>query len=344
VPAQTVLPRWRGFNLPSPTLARPESDFRIVAELGFDFVRIPTSYRDWTDPVDRFAISEEKVAVLDEVVRHGERHGLHVNFAFHRGPGYCCSPGDEPGGGEPWSLWKSEEALRAFCHHWTFFARRWRSIPSSRLSFNLLNESPPPVETLPHPPAHPLKDMSRADHERVMRAAVAAIRAVDPGRLIIVDGMWYGRGEPTWELADLGVAQSTRAYVPMTLSHWKAPWTSEGRLDLPEPAWPGVRDPDGAAWSRQTLEAHYARWADLARKGIGVHCGEGGCYIHTAHAVFLRWFENVLDILTSHGIGFALWELRGPFGILDSGRRDVAYEDWRGRALDRKLLALLQRH
>jgi endoglucanase len=60
--------------------------------------------------------------------------------------------------------------------------------------------------------------------------------------------------------------------------------------------------------------------------------------------VFLRWFEDALGILASHGIGFALWELRGPFGILDSGRRDVAYEDWRGHALDRELLELLQRY
>ena len=34
--------------------------------------------------------------------------------------------------------------------------------------------------------------------------------------------------------------------------------------------------------------------------------------------------------------------LRGAFGILDSKREDVEYEDWHGHKLDRKLLALLQ--
>jgi hypothetical protein len=50
----------------------------------------------------------------------------------------------------------------------------------------------------------------------------------------------------------------------------------------------------------------------------------------------------VLDILTGHNIGYALWNFRGAFGILDSGREDVSYEDWYGHTLDRELLKLLQ--
>jgi hypothetical protein len=56
----------------------------------------------------------------------------------------------------------------------------------------------------------------------------------------------------------------------------------------------------------------------------------------------LAWLRDVLEILTSHGIGLALWNLRGSFGIVDSGRKDVQYEDFHGHKLDRKLLELLQ--
>lgn len=344
MPAQTVLPRWRGFNLPSATLERDEGDFQLVSELGFDFVRIPMSYHLWTDLSDRFRILEDRLEGIDRTLRLGEKYGIHVNLNFHRGPGYCCMPGPDADGGEPWSLWKSEEALRAFCHHWAFFAMRYRGIPSSRLSFNLLNEAPPPTDSLPRPQTLPLQAATRAEHERVMRTAVAAIRAVDPERLIIVDGMWYGRWYPSFELADLGVAQSTRAYMPMGLSHYKAPWWREGGMDFPEPSWPGAMEADHAAWSRATLEDIYGKWAELAALGVGVLCGEGGCYNKTPHPVFLRWFEDVLDVLGSHNIGWALWNFRGDFGVLDSGRSDVAYEDFRGHKLDRKLLDLLQRH
>ena len=39
---------------------------------------------------------------------------------------------------------------------------------------------------------------------------------------------------------------------------------------------------------------------------------------------------------------WAMWQLTGPNGILDSGRYDVEYEDFRGHKLDRKMLTLLQ--
>jgi endoglucanase len=55
-----------------------------------------------------------------------------------------------------------------------------------------------------------------------------------------------------------------------------------------------------------------------------------------------KWLRDMLGILTGPGIGLALWNFHGSFGILDSGRTDVAYEDFHGHQLDRQLLALLQ--
>ena len=85
----------------------------------------------------------------------------------------------------------------------------------------------------------------------------------------------------------------------------------------------------------------YKPWIALAQQGVGVHCGECGCWNKTPHDVFLAWFTDVLDILSQNGIGFSLWEFSGSFGVLDSGREDVDYEDWYGHKLDRKLLDML---
>lgn len=52
---------------------------------------------------------------------------------------------------------------------------------------------------------------------------------------------------------------------------------------------------------------------------------------------------DVLDILKGHGIGWALWNLRGSFGLIDSGRSDIEYEDFQGHKLDRRLLSVLQK-
>ena len=111
--------------------------------------------------------------------------------------------------------------------------------------------------------------------------------------------------------------------------------------ELPMPKWPGkVGDED---LRREMLEAFYKPWIDLTKQGVGVHCGECGCYNKTPHDVFLAWFSDVLDVLGSNGIGFALWEFSGSFGLLNSGRKDVEYEDWYGQKLDKKLLNLLMK-
>jgi len=326
--AQTVLPRWRGFNLLEMFTTRSdgqwqEDDFRWMVDWGFDFVRLPTCYTLWIEDDDAYRLHEPGLALVDRAVELGRKHHIHVNFSFHRGPGYSVNAERK----EPYNLWKDQAALDAFCFHWTTFAARYKGIPSSQLSFNLINE-----------PAAPVAAMTREDHARVVRTTTEAIRKVDPSRLIIADGVQWA-SVPCPELADLGIAQSTRAYTPHTVSHYRAEWASSP--EWPEPRWPGQEE-WGKTWDRQALEEHYRPWAELARQGVGVHCGEGGAYNKTPHPVVLAWLRDVMEILKSHSIGYALWNFRGSFGILDSGRADVAYEDFHGHKLDRKLLSLLQ--
>jgi len=329
MPTQAALPRWRGFNLLEMFTTRStgewrEDDFAWIADWGFDFVRLPMCYLLWVEEGDAYKVKEPMLAKIDRAVALGRKHGIHVCLNFHRGPGYSVNRERT----EPFSLWKDQAALDAFCFHWDLLARRYRGIPSSRLSFNLVNEPPAPSET----------GMTRADHERVVRAAVAAIRAADPARLVIADGVSWGNLACP-ELADLRIAQSCRAYVPMGISHYKANWVSVS--DWPEPVWPGLVH-GAETWDRARLEEHYRPWAELAARGVGVHCGEGGAFNQTPHRVVLAWLRDVLEILTDHGIGLALWNFRGAFGILDSGRADVAYTDWHGHKLDARLLELFQ--
>ena len=111
---------------------------------------------------------------------------------------------------------------------------------------------------------------------------------------------------------------------------------------MPVPVYPGKVG--GQDLNRQMLEKYYRPWIELKNKGVGVHCGECGCWNKTPHKVFLAWFSDVLDILHQHQIGFALWEFSGDFGVLNSNRADVTYEDWHGQKLDRELLKLITRH
>jgi endoglucanase len=328
----------RGFNLPEMFLGPEdlrwadmirgrrgrfsETDFAWIAGWGFNFVRLPLSYRWWASAEAPGEIVEEALAPVDEAVTWAERHGLRLALCLHHAPGFCINPVPRP---DRFDLWRDAEAQACLVHHWRTLARRYALVPAERLEFNLINE---PAGCAP------------GEHARVVRAAVAAIREVTPGRAIIVDGREAGN-TPCPELADLpGVTQSCRGYWPAELTHHLAWWAGEPALP---PRWP-MRLEDGTMADEATLRARLAPWRELAARGVPVFCGELGAWHRTPHAVFLGWLEHLLAALRECGFGWALWNFRGSFGVLDSTRADVRYENWHGVPLDRSLLNLLQRY
>ena len=321
------LPRWRGFNLLQKFVKRqggnpsfPESDFALIAEWGFDFARLPLSYLCWTEPGDWLKLREEELKHLDDAVAYGGKHGVHVNLNLHRAPGYCVNPPKEP-----LDLWKDEQALAACAFHWGRLAKRYQGVPNDRLSFDLLNEP---------------GSVSEETYVRVVKGLVESIRAEDPQRLIIADGLRWGR-EPVHGLIALGVAQSTRGYDPMRISHHRASWVS-GSDKWPEPTWPLKLGEERVVNKATLAKEHIQPWRQLEQKGVGVHVGEWGAFNQTPHKVVLAWMRDWLALWKEAGWGWALWELRGGFGVLDSRRRDVEYEDFRGHKLDRQMLELLR--
>jgi Endoglucanase len=343
-------PKWKGFNIseyfqPDPFYQgapTPEEWFKWMAGWGFNFVRIPVAYPAYLDMPknqrtitadDVYRIDENKVQKLEQLVFTAQKYHLHVSFNLHRAPGYCVSAGYQ----EPYHLWTDQAALDAFCHHWTMWARRFKSVPSSKISFNLINE--PCLRDDVNNSTLAARAVPNDQYLHVTKAAVQCIRRIKPDAVIMIDGN-NGNVAAIPELAALGVGQSCRGYYPFEISHYKAPWVFSDPAYPPYPQWPG--EVGGRTFNHKLIEKYYQPWIELARQGVGVHCGECGCWKETPHNVFLAWLGDVLDILGQHGIGFALWEFSGDFGILNSNRKDVAYENWYGHKLDRKLLTLLQ--
>jgi endoglucanase len=85
-------------------------------------------------------------------------------------------------------------------------------------------------------------------------------------------------------------------------------------------------------------------WQPAFDAGVFVMAGEFGAFNHTPHGLTLEWMEDNLREWKARDIGWALWNFKGPFGVLDSGRKDVVYEDFQGHKLDRKMLDLLRRY
>ncbi len=216
------LPRWRGFNLLEKFNGRNmrflEDDFRMIHDLGFNFVRLPMDYRMWTVDGDWRKFDEKTLREIDEAVEFGQKYGIHTMINFHRAPGYTVAKPQEAK-----LVWDDAETLDVCALHWRTFARRYAGIPAENVSFNLFNE-PANVEIGPFMKVH--------------RTLCDAIRAEDSKRLIICDGMSWGT-KPTMELGELKVAQATRGYMPMEISHYQASWVGEVIRDMKTPpTWP----------------------------------------------------------------------------------------------------------
>ena len=99
------LPRWRGFNLlekfsaHNPSKSAPhsnanapfrEADFQWISDWGFDFVRLPMSYRCWSGPERWRELDEPVLEQIDQAVEFGRRYGIHVCLNFHRAQARLC--------------------------------------------------------------------------------------------------------------------------------------------------------------------------------------------------------------------------------------------------------------
>lgn len=326
--------RWRGVNLlgmfraPSIGLAQdPRVDgrfhaweFEALHDWGFNFARLPLDYRILIRDDDWTKLDEAKMKLLDEAIAWGRQAGVHVQIAPHRIPGYCIL--DQT---EPFPLGTSEVAQEAACKMWAAMARRWRGVPNEALSFNLFNE--------------PCRHTAGKNYPPLALKLIAAIRAVDPTRFIMADGNWVA-STPVPELyAVPAVGQAFRGYTPHAVTHYKTTYISLPN-DKP-PTWPLAPD-QGTGWQYDLPEKSFEKMRPALQAGEYCMIGEFGCYHMTPHDVALAWMRHCLTLWKENNLGWALWNLRGSFGILDSGRADVAYEDFRGHKLDRKMLEVLR--
>jgi endoglucanase len=349
------LPIWYGFNLlekfVAETLNYPfvELDFERASEWGFNFFRLPLDYRCWIIDKDPRKIDEEVLREIDEAIALGMKYGIHVNICFHRAPGYSVNRIAV----EPYNLWKDEEAQADCEFHWRLFAKRYKGISNKFVSFNLVNE--PAGTTMPL-------------YKHFVERMLEAIHEEDKNRLVIADGLIMpdGRYEPVPEIKDPLLGQSFHMYVPPWITHIAASWSPAWAGYCEQVKYPGeVLNIDryiekfprksplrnvllrwkGVYVDKKWLENWMKPWFEFSREtGTLVHCGEIGVYAYKVpRETQLNWFNDVLSILKENKIGWALWNLRGPFGIINTGREEFHSETLpNGDRLDKELLDLLR--
>jgi aryl-phospho-beta-D-glucosidase BglC (GH1 family) len=80
---------------------------------------------------------------------------------------------------------------------------------------------------------------------------------------------------------------------------------------------------------------------DANENNIPVMVQEFGVHNQTPHLVAVAFLTDLSAFFREQNVGWALWNLTGSFGILNSTRADCTYETYQGYKLDRKMLDAL---
>jgi endoglucanase len=155
-----------------------QDDIRFIKSVGFNMVRVPLHWRLFM--TEDGAVSGEGWALLDRVVGWAAAAGLYVIPDLHAAPGGQTGINHDDGPGYPLMFYVPRDRDLTV-RLWRAVAERYSGNPTI-LGYDILNE--------PIAPYHEVATLN-ARLEPFYKRTTAAIRAVDPGRIVfLAGGQW----------------------------------------------------------------------------------------------------------------------------------------------------------
>lgn len=293
-----------------------ESDIEYIRSLGATVVRLPLNYRHFEDDSAPFVYKEAGFARLARVLDWCAKHGLYAILDLHAVQGWQnvhwhCDNASSIG-----LFWHQRHYQDRFVALWCEIARRFQG-RAEVAGYNLINEPCTGNQRgdLPwniydnYRPEWPLINS-------VYRRAVSAIREIDPGHIIFLEGDRYsyqfsGLDAPFAE----NLVYSSHNYIAAGFGPGKYP----GVIDLPGPRTSGPEHWD-LARQEQVFREHEGT-VFTERHGVPLWVGEfGSVYNGPSDQVpdRLRALDDQLGIFARHGAHWTTWTYKdvGIMGLV----------------------------
>ena len=293
-------------------------DVALIERLGYDHIRIPVDEEQLWD--DEGRPEEEVFDLLLKALDWSQRHGLRVVVDLHILRSHHFNDREKP-------LWTDPREQDRFVDLWRQLSERLADRPVDQVAYELMNEA---VADDPE------------DWNRLLARGLAAVREREPERTVVIGSNRWQQVETFDQLripeGDPNILLSFHFYTPMALTHYGASWTPVGRyrgpvrypgrvveeqdlVGLPDDLVAAIRDGRGLDFDRAHFEALLAKPLALAlRTGLPLYCGEWGALPAAPRRSRMRWYRDVRSVLEEHGIGWAHWDYKGGFGVVDRDR------------------------
>lgn len=259
--------------------------FQIMAELGFNHVRIPIR---WATPersmeAEPYTIYPDFLERIKHVVDTALKYQLHPVINMHHHEQLF----DDPNGQKD-----------RFLAQWMQIADFFKDYPDS-LVFELLNE--------PH------GNLTPELWNEFMIDALQLIRVNNPDRVVMIGtAPWGGlQGVDNLEWPeDSQLILTVHYYNPFQFTHQGAEWV-DGNPD----AWLGTEWNDTQAERDAVISEFEFTRAFAEEKNIPVHVGEFGAYSKADILSRARWTTFLARWFEEQGFSWAYWEFSAGFGI-----------------------------
>jgi endoglucanase len=334
VPPPTVAGLKRGINagnaLDAPSEgawgpALDEAYFDYVTAAGFDHVRLPARFSAHSARTPPFAVEASFLARVDWAIDQAQQRGLTVIVDYHYDDALMAEP---------------EANAARFVGIWKQIAARTRSRPAS-VVLELLNE--------------PTKNITAGIWNTLLAQTLAAIRAIDPTRKVIVEPVFWAAAKELPNLAvpagDDNLIGSFHSYQPILFTHQGMQFMSAeyqtGGVVFPGPPpkpvvpvdaatkidwvakWferyntlPAAENPSGPATIQEEFD--FAT-AFAARTKLPMYLGEFGAGEGCDRTSRVTWMRMVRKEAERRGFGWAYWDDSGGFKVFD--RATKRWED-----------------
>jgi len=262
-----------------------EEYFDRIREAGFDFVRLPVRWNNHADISAPYALDEDFLARVDEIIGWALERNLRIIVDFHHYEEIMTDP---------------QAHKDRYLGIWKQLAFHYKDQPASVL-FELLNE--------------PNSQMNAVLWNEYSSAALKIVRESNPARDVIIGPVNWNAYDQVATLDipdDPHLIVTFHYYLPFEFTHQGAEWIGDESN-----AWLGT------PWDgKDTQKAEITRNFDLVaawakEKDVRILMGEFGAYSKAPHDSRLRWTEFVSREAERHGFAWSYWEFASGFGVYD---------------------------
>ncbi|MGC8746495.1 MAG: glycoside hydrolase family 5 protein [Candidatus Saccharicenans sp.] len=332
----TLSPRYarfsRGINLPfwfwlnkgkvKPLQQRfSRDDLLLIKKLGLTFVRLPVDMANIYAPEREDRLKPEEMRLLLEGIDLIIKSGLGVNFDLH-------SLSQKEGQSDySKRLQEDPSFAQEFIYFWEKLAERLSAFDPEWLVIEPMNEPVFLGEENKWPP--------------IQAKLIEALRKKLPAETILATGALWSNLLTLLTLTPLpdpNVWYNFHFYDPHIFTHQGATWSTDWFKFLREVPYPSSPEAVRRAislvdneeikkhlqqygeerWNREKIEEEIRRAAEWAEKHeVKLFCNEFGAYRYYCRPTFReKWIKDVRTALEKYGIGWAMWEFDGSFGLV----------------------------